>query len=470
MKTIGIALLIVPGFLSVAQVSDPVPGVPVLNGITLQIENYVQIPASSNITPRARINHVKPMHDSQSRLMVNDLNGPFHVISNGVVSLYANLYDMFSAFTYSPGLGTGFGSFAFHPDFANNGKIYTSHSEKPGSGTPDFPTPVKGSPVALQGVITEWTATDPSAAEFAGTIRELLRIDLVHTIHGMQEIAFNPNAGSDDPDYGMLYICIGDSRSTIRGYPLNNHRLDSVLGTILRIDAAGTNSSNGQYGIPEDNPWAGDGDPSTFDELWAFGFRNPHRISWDTQGDGKMLSGEIGEGNIEEINWIEPGRDYGWNVREGTFVINSDWVNNPQNGGNNEVFPLPAADGELGFTYPVVQYDHDQGFAVVGGYVYRGVLANALFGKYIFGDIRNGKLYVTDADSLVQNTQSEFQEVELELGGSKVTMLQLAGGSRADLRFGIDDNNELYLLEKRQGKIFKVIGAKDNSRSPNAGG
>lgn len=443
------------------QIADPVPESPTPSGITLQIESFVTIPQSNGSAPRARINHLKPMYDGQGRLAVNDLRGKFWVISNGAVSEYANLDTTFTAFVNSPGLGTGFGSFAFHPEFATNGKFYTSHSESPSAIAVDFSNRVAAAPVALHGVVTEWVATDPAAAVFAGTTRELLRVELPGTIHGMQEIAFNPNSQTGDSDYGKLYICIGDGQSTIKGYPLNTHRLDSVLGSILRIDPEGSDSANGQYGIPADNPWAADGDTDTLGEIWAYGFRNPHRISWDTGGDGKMLSGDIGEKNIEEVNLIEPGRDYGWNVREGTFLINGDWENNPQNGENTEVFALPADDDTLGYTYPVAQYDHDDGVAVVGGFVYRGGLAPALEGKYIFGDIRGGEVYFVEADTLALGSQAEIKEMELILNGSVTTILQIGGSNRADLRFGFDEDNELYLLEKSRGMIFKVIGAND---------
>lgn len=444
------------------QVSDPVPESPQTSGIILQLEDFVQIPQSAGSAPRARINHLKPMFDGQGRLVVNDLRGKFWVITNGVVSEYADLDVVFPAFKDSPGLGTGFTSFAFHPDFASNGIFYTAHSENSGSGTADFVNPVV-TPIALQGVVTEWTATTPAASTFSGTRREILRVDIPGTIHGMQEIAFNPNAQSGDAEYGKLYICIGDGQSTISGYPLNTHRLDSILGTILRIDPAGNNSGNGAYGIPADNPWADDGDSATFGEIWVYGFRNPHRISWDTGGDGKMLSGDIGEQNIEEVNLIEPGRDYGWNVREGTFVINADFDNSPQNGTNMDLFPLPANDAELGFTYPVAQYDHDDGDAIVGGFVYRGTQAPALTGKYIFGDVLSGEVFFTEADTLAFGTQAEIQQLDLSLDGTRTTIKTIGGSNRGDLRFGYDENNELYLLEKSRGMIFKVVGAIDSS-------
>ncbi|MBC9868998.1 MAG: cytochrome C [Opitutae bacterium] len=456
---VGPALLI-SSWGQAQPIADPVPGTPSISGITLQIEEFVQIPGSSRSAPRARINHLKPMRDGRGRVMVNDLRGPFYVIDDGAVSLYMDFEDEFPRFTISPGLGTGFTSFAFHPDFANNGTFYTAHSEGAGSGQANFTGPVRSAPVALQGVIVEWIASDPSASAFSGSKREILRVDLTHTIHGMQEIAFNPNALPGGSDYGLLYICIGDAGSTIRGFPLNAHRLDSVLGTILRIDPAGNNSANGNYGIPVDNPG----------EIWAYGFRNPHRISWDSAGDGKMLSGDIGERNIEELNWIEPGRDYGWNEREGTFVINPEFENNPQNGEREEVFALPPNDEEFGYTYPVAQYDQDEGRAIVSGFVYRGSLAGALAGKFLFGDIVNGKIFVVEADTLQQGYQSEIEQLELELDGQKRTMLQIVGDSRVDLRFGIDAHNELYLLEKRWGRIYKVMGVSGTESEPATAG
>lgn len=444
------------------QISDPVPESPQNSGIILQLEDFAQIPQSNGSAPRARINHLKPMYDGQGRLAVNDLRGKFWVITNGVVSEYADLDAIFPAFKDSPGLGTGFTSFAFHPEFATNGLFYTAHSENAGTGVASFVNPVV-TPIALQGVITEWTASTPSAATFSGIRREILRVDITGTIHGMQEIAFNPNSESGDADYGKLYICIGDGQSTIAGYPLNTHRLDSVLGTILRIDPSGNNSANGAYGVPADNPWADDGDPATFGEIWVYGFRNPHRISWDTGGDGKMLSGDIGERNIEEVNLIESGRDYGWNEREGTFRINPDFANNPGNGDGFTIFPLPENDAEFGYTYPVAQYDHDQGAAIVGGYVYRGTLATALTGKYVFGDVLGGEVYIVEADALAFGSQAEIKELSLSLDGTRTTIKTIGGSNRADLRFGFDEENELYLLEKSRGMIFKVVGATDLS-------
>lgn len=467
LKRVSLAISVVALWTSAqAQIADPIPGDVPFGTVRIELAVFAQIPASSGGgTGHARINHLKP--DGTGRLFVNDLRGRMYLVSEGNADVYLDLEaEVGNAFRDSPGLGTGFTSFAFHPEFATNGVFYTAHAESGGTATADFP--ISGS-TDLQGVISEWTATTPSATTWSGTRRELMRVDLVGTIHGMQEISFNTAAGPSSPDYGMLYICIGDAQSTIRGRPELTHRLDGVLGSILRIDPMGTNSVNGNYGIPADNPWAADGDENTFGEIYVYGFRNPHRISWDANDETVMFAGEIGERNVEEINLIEPGNDYGWNVREGTFVINPDWENNPSAGDNDEVFPLPADDATLGFTYPIAQWDHDEGIAAIGGYVYRGSMHSDIVGQYIFADLaEGGKLYHLDAASVVQNTQMEFSRIRLVFNGttySTMSGVTVSGtGNRdSDMRFGYDENNELYILSKHDGKVYSVVGAVDGS-------
>lgn len=463
---LGAGLLAICG-LSTAQtppfgdpIPDPIPGEVPMSQVVLLMEEYAQVPSSvSSGTPKARINHLKPANDGSGRLFVNDLRGKMHLVSKGSTTLYLDIDRRVAAFKNAPGLGTGFTSFAFHPEFETNGKLYTSHSENPKTAPADFKMPNQADSVALDGVITEWTATDPTANVFSGTSRELLRVELSGTIHGMQEIEFNPNPAPGEPDYGMLYICIGDGGSTIAGYPDNTSRLDSVLGTILRIDPMGTNSANGNYGVPADNPWVSDGDDQTIGEIWAYGFRNPNRITWDPAGKGIMLTCGIGERNVEEVNLVEPGHHYGWNKREGTFVINPNFQRSPGDGTNDDVFPLPADDASYGYTYPVAQYDHDQGVAIIGGYVYRGNLLPHLYGQFLWGEIVDGRFYFIDVDSVEQNVQSQIHELRIKLDGNLVTMRDLISGSRVDLKFGYDENRELFILEKNQGKIYQVLGS-----------
>ena len=432
-----------------SQITDPIPDTITKSGLSVEIEDVLQIPPSDNEQPLARINILKMSPDNLNRQFVNDLRGKLYVIIDNIPSVYLDLAAQHPNFIDSPGLGTGFGMFAFHPQFMINGKFYTSHGEATGSGSADFQPPVPGTPIHMQWVIMEWTAPNPLDNSFSGTSRELLRIDFPGNKHGIQDMAFNPNSLQEDPDYGMLYVCIGDGGTTDAGYPGNTQTLGSIFGTILRIDPLGTNGINGQYGIPADNPFTGT-QPDTLPEIWAWGFRNPHRITWDSGGDGKMLIGEIGEKNIEEVDLGIAGANYGWNLREGTFLY--DWTQ------NELVFPLPANDSTFSFTYPVAQYDHDEGFAIIGGFVYRGSAAAQLSGKYIFGDIKNGRVFYTEADSLIDGRQYEIHELTLTQNGEEIELSELVNDDRVDLRFGLDDNGEIYVLTKADGMVRKLIG------------
>ena len=153
--------------------------------------------------------------------------------------------------------------------------------------------------------------------------------------------------------------------------------------------------------------------------------------------------------NIEEVNLGIAGANYGWNVREGTFLY--DYTQ------NQFVFPLPANDSTFGFTYPAAQYDHDEGYAIIGGFVYRGSQVPQLFGKYIFGDIKNGRVFYTDADSLINGHQYPIYELTLTQNGVETTLSDLVNNSRVDLRFGLDQEGEIYVLTKSDGLVRKLV-------------
>jgi hypothetical protein len=438
-----------------AQLADPLPEEIEMGSLVLELEDWVTIPASSGGTPRARISIFRALADG--RIFVNDLRGRLYRIENRTPSVYLDLAARLANFMDAPGLGTGFHSFAFHPGFSSNGKLYTVHSEPWNAATADFKGPT--APVesgGQQSVLTEWTTGDPSAGTFSGSHRELLRIYFPGNIHAMQEIAFNPNAQPGSPDYGMLYVCNGEGGSYLQGYANNEHRLDSPMGTIFRIDPLGSNSDNGAYGIPADNPWANAANDSILKEIYAYGFRNPHRITWDTGGSGRVYVGDIGETQIEEVNLLQAGGDYGFPEREGTFLLEPD---EPQN--NTEVFPLPNNDEGFGYTYPVAQYDHDEGIAVVLGPVYRGSLASsALDGYLLFGDIAWGRVFAVLESELALGKQATITEVQLELDGVGGDLRSFVGNNRADLRWGRDADGEIYLMTKTDGKIRKVVGAR----------
>ncbi len=434
-----------------APLDDPIPETITKSGLSVQLHEFTTIPASSNGAPGTRINFLHHANEDRDRLFVNDLRNNLYVIENGITSIYLDLSEQFADFTLEPRLGTGFGFFTFHPDFANNGKFYTVHTE---AGNALFTKTANytsaGDSESVHGVITEWTSTNPSASVFVGSMREVLRIGFDTFLHGIQQIGFNPNAQPGSSDYGLLYIAAGDGEENpnFTNTPLD---LSVAQGKILRIDPLGMTGPNGQYGIPESNPFLST--EGVLGEIWAYGLRNPHRFSWDTGGINKMFIGHIGEKNIDSVYPGIAGANYGWNEREGSFLFRKD---DP-----NVVYPLPANDAQFGYTYPVAEYDHDEGFALVGGFVYRGSAIPSLQGKYVFGDVVNGRIfYAEEADMVSGQPLATIHELTLlDNNGAEKSMKEFASASRADLRFGIDNQNEIYVLSKQNGKIWQIVNS-----------
>jgi hypothetical protein len=149
------------------------------------------------------------------------------------------------------------------------------------------------------------------------------------------------------------------------------------------------------------------------------------------------------------------GADYGWPVREGTFV--TDRLN------TRALFALPVDDATRGFTYPVAQYDHGEGQAIVGGYVYRGAAVPALVGHYLFGDIVRGRIFHVPVADLRLGAQAPFRELVLKRGGVKTTLRAIIAQTlgrnvaRADLRFGQDEPGEVYVVTKQDGVIRRML-------------
>jgi len=492
------ALLLAAAPAGFGQLTDPLPE-PLPSGLAVEVEPWLTIPASSGSVPRARINHIKTT-PGEDRLFCNDLRGKLWVIANRdavEATLFLDLPQHFPHFIDSPGLGTGFASFDFHPEFnqpgmPGYGKFYTAHTESNNGPPADFAGPVSPG-ISQIGVITEWTMDDPAANAIvhgSGTFthRELMRVAFPYFFHCLQEIAFNPHAVPEDEDYGLLFICVGDGGSIVIDRPENHGRIDSVLGTILRIApvlAQGHDeedfvpSANGHYFIPAGetnaNPFVEAADPTPGDgfpvvrEIYAYGFRNPHRISWDAGGEGAMFCGNIGERQVEEIERVEKGGHYGWPAREGSFLfLPTD---------KDRVYPLPVPDTSpphsppepASYTYPVTQYDHKNGrSAVVGGYVYRGTAIPDLVGQYLLGDIVTGELFIAEAAAMQLATTTTTgsqpappRTLGVKLNGNPTSFRSIVGASRIDLRFGIDPQGELYLLSKQNGMIYRLKADSD---------
>lgn len=162
-----------------------------------------------------------------------------------------------------------------------------------------------------------------------------------------------------------------------------------------------------------------------------------------------MLSSHIGQAKVEEINLIMPGRNYGWPMREGTFVIHPT-------GDISKVYPL-ADDDKTDFTYPVAQYDHDEGAAVSGGFEYTGTAFPELKGKYLFADMNNGRLYYLDLSEVKPGSMAAIKEWKVLFNGKATTTAELCGSKRVDLRFGKDQNGEVYIFSKQDGKVYRLI-------------
>ena len=409
------------------------------SGIRFELEFFAQLPASDSVFPLANMTTMEPIPGTD-RLAINDQRLGIYVLMGQKPALYLPLLELRPKMVSKPGWGTGLGSFAFHPDFLSNGLFYTAHTEPGGTAKEDvgYTDSLK---VFMQWVLTEWKADDPWATKFSGSSREMLRISNASQAHGMQELTFNPHAKKGiSADYGLLYVGYGDGGTAEKGFPaISNHGGKGMYSSIWRIDPLGKTGKNGKYGIPISNPFFGKAGFAA--EVYAYGFRNPNRIFWDE--NGQLYATDIGQHSIEEINRIEQGRFYGWPVREGTFVINPY-------GSFRSLYPLPKDDAEAGVTYPKVQLEHDETVAIIGGYT---VESGRLKGKFIFGDIPSGRLFFVDLsmDKPVAYTWG------VRYQGKEMSLQELVGHNRVDLKFGQDAAKHLYLMSKTDGGIYKVV-------------
>lgn len=427
---------------------NPIPEPIPMSDLVVNLELVAQIPTSSEENPLTRIAKLDYQPNTE-KLFVMDLRGKLYHLKGDQPMVYMDIARLKPKFIHTPGLATGFGSFAFHPEFAKNGLLYTTHTESPGSGKADFdyPDSIK---VTLQWVLSEWKTKEPGAFPSSGESRELFRVNMVTGIHGMQEITFNSLAKPGDEDYGLLYIGIGDGGSAETGYPFLCHSTEKIWGTVLRIDPRGKNSTNGNYGIPEKNPFTKSNNAKTHKEIFAYGFRNPHRITWSKAGE--TLVSNIGHHNVESLYLIRPGLDCGWPIREGTFVID------PSQNMHN-IYPLPPDDAKYNITYPVAQYDHDEGNAITGGFEYWGTALPQLAGKFIFGDIVKGRLFYVEMKDLKLGSQAPIKEWQISMNGTRKTLAELCGANKVDERFGRDIHGELYITTKPDGKVYKLVSA-----------
>lgn len=350
---------------------------------------------------------------------------------------------------------------AFHPNYQTNGLLYTYTSE-PTSVPPTFPTTMPaGTTADHQDVVAEWRVPNPgnpASVVDPASRRELIRID---------HPQFNHNAGDLNFGFdGMLYISDGDGGGAddqdgqIHPAPParvvghqgdgNAQKLNAPLGKILRIDANGRNSANGQYGIPADNPFVGMS--GVVKEIYAYGFRNPFRFSFD-MGTGELYVGDVGQNDIEEVDLVISGGNFGWNCKEGTFFFDPRGFE-PGSGTATPVNPGRALCRTT-MIDPIAQYDtHNEGHSVIGGFVYRGTQIPQLNGRYVTGDFSRMFVNRVGTDGrLFYLLPKPIADREL----LKVYEFRLVGQERLGLAlfgFGQDHLGELYVLGNATGVPF----------------
>ncbi len=394
-------------------------------------------------------------------LIVGDQPGTAHVLGKDgkvrealFLDLRPKMTDLKKGFDERGLLG-----FAFHPKFTSNRKFYVCYSGKRRASAPaDYDHTM---------VISEFKAKadDPTTADDTSE-RVLLEIDQPYFNHNGGSIGFGPD--------GFLYIAAGDGGAAndvdqpgrkTRGPHGNAQDLSTLLGKMLRIDV----DKGSPYGIPKDNPFA-DGKKGK-PEIWAYGIRNPWRMSFDMDGDRKLIWGEVGQTMFEEVNIGKKGANYGWNIREGFHGFDPD---------KPKAVPDKPKTGHLGepLTDPILEYKSSAGFpkdadamgtSITGGYIYRGSAIPSLVGKYIFGDWQafkfapGGALFVATPPK--DKSQTTWTMDRLKLTGSSDEKMKNEGKLKGFVvSFGQDAEGEVYVLTndknglvEQTGKVWKLV-------------
>jgi glucose/arabinose dehydrogenase len=287
-------------------------------------------------------------------------------------TVFLNLQDRLIA---DPGPEQGLLGLAFAPDYATSGRFYVYYTV--------------GNPMRnqLSRFVAHGDKADPASEQI------LLQINQPFQNHNGGSLSFGPD--------GMLYVGVGDGGSA--GDPSGyGQRFDTLHGKILRLDVSG-----GAYTIPPDNPFVGQ---DARGEIWALGMRNPWRINFDA-ATGQLWAADVGQDAWEEVDRIVPGGNYGWNRTEGFHC-----------------FRPPDGCDDAGVTPPRIEYSHDFGCAITGGFVYRGKALPELTGWYIYGDYCSGRIWGVDT------------------GSENGAAIPLADTGRNIASFAQDNAGELYVV------------------------
>ncbi|PXF41078.1 HHIP-like protein 1 [Gracilariopsis chorda] len=448
---------------SLASASNPV-SIPIIHGqLNVHTKRLAQLPRFEGDS--AKIICIVP---HQNHLYVCTLNAIYKVNFRGSVSLYLDIQKAIASQTprslnYDNRAHGGVRSIAFHPDFPRNGLLYVSAMESRPSNPKQF-TYISDThkPIAADSVLLEFKHNFGRGVPDHSSYRNVFRVGMRVFDHPIKQIAFRE---------GLLYIAHGDG--SFQSATAGGGQRNDALGKILRINPL--RSGNSPYTVPQSNPFMGAS--SMKDEVYALGFRNPHQLCFGN--DGTLYVADAGRDNIEEIDLVVPGGNYGWAEREGTFVHLS------KGGLVSGVQSLPSDDAKHGYIYPAAQVGHEgrHGAGFVGQAVAGGCPIennSPMSGNYYYCDFpKSGKLYYSTISELKsarttgspsQLTQARTRQATIFFDhdnnpGTPPKKFDSLGdlvrydtsediGDRADIRLGRGPAGQLYWSSKANGRVY----------------
>ncbi|MFX1466726.1 MAG: PQQ-dependent sugar dehydrogenase [Promethearchaeota archaeon] len=334
--------------------------------------------------------------DGSNRLFVLEQSGVIYVFENSQDVTSSTVFLDIRDRVNDDGFEEGLLGLAFHSNYKTNGYFYVDYTASNPRRT----------------VIARYqvNSVDQNKANKNSEL-VVLEVEQPYSNHNGGQISFGPD--------GYLYIALGDGGSG--GDPQGNgQNRKTLLGSILRIDV--DNPSNGRkYGIPDNNPFVGNTEGFR-EEIYAYGLRNPWRFSFDLETNW-LWAGDVGQAKWEEIDIIESGKNYGWNVMEGKHCYK------PSTGCST-----------TGLEQPIWEYGHDTGHSITGGFVYRGTKIPQLVGSYIYGDFEYGQIWALQYDGTGDPMNNLLFETDYEISS-----------------FGVDENNELYICDRDNGRIYTLV-------------
>jgi len=447
------------------------------SALELHVQPFVEMPLASNGSP-ARWNDLDYVGDRL--FVVDEQDGRIYEITNRQAVLWFDIKTSVQANTgleldTSNPFHGGVRGIAFHPEFATNGKFYVSLMIQRPADPALFNYVSDASGISADSVLAEWSANPATFEVDSASYRELFRVGVPQFDHPIKQLTFNPAASVGSADYGLLYIAHGDGSvesSTAGGGQGNN-----ALGKILRINPL---SQGGEpYTVPADNPFASD--TSFPGEVYSYGHRNPHHLAFTNSG--QLITADAGRDNIDEINLVEAGADYGWSEREGDVHLEAGTL-------VNGIQALPDDDASNGYVYPVIQFGHPgapgatfTGHALGGGYVVEN--GSPLNGEYFYIDfVKSADLFHSSLADMQQATTSgqpstltvaktylsrvvfdhdsnpdtaaldnDLQQIVTSAPGYVNTF------DRVDVRIGQGPRGELYLMSKRNNMVYLVTSS-----------